>query len=451
MRHHDHRGPTLPYQIRQGSLHGLLGPLVQSRRGLVQQNDPGPPKKHPCDGQALPLSPGNTPSPLPDPGLVPVLHLQNEFVGVSPFGGVDDLVEGVVVRIESVGDVFLHRQSEELGVLRDDAEETAQLSDFEGIVGASVQQDRASFGVVKAQEEVDDGALAPSAPADQGKGLAGGNFQSEPVQDQVVRSHLVIEADVFQFQVSLHQALLNVFSFIGIDVGIGVPQGEDLFGPGGRPREGGHQVLQALIGIVHHIPEELIGDQVPHRHLSAIDQQPPEIENEHARAQVEVSGQGRGNPVAPGVAHSAVQRRAVGLRVIAQDHRLASEGFDRAYVGQGLRCHAVPLSPVGEHLSGQSPAPQGVLLPQGGDGSYGDEGEHGEAVGFEKAEEEAAEEDDAVAEEGGEGGLDGGHHHVQVVGEAGDEASGFGAVEVGHVLGEDFFEEGVADGEFEAA
>mmetsp|Transcript_14643 Transcript_14643/g.30334 ORF Transcript_14643/g.30334 Transcript_14643/m.30334 type:complete len:277 (-) Transcript_14643:646-1476(-) len=109
------------------------------------------------------------------------------------------------------------------------------------------------------------------------------------------------------------------------------------------------------------------------------------------------------------------------------------------------------MGPVGEHLPGQSPAPLGVLVPQVRDGSDGDKGQHGQPVGLRKAHDQPADEDQAVAEQARERRLDGRHHHVQVVRQPRDEVPRFGPVEVCHVLGQYFLQEGVPDGELQPA
>mmetsp|Transcript_16152 Transcript_16152/g.17954 ORF Transcript_16152/g.17954 Transcript_16152/m.17954 type:complete len:190 (-) Transcript_16152:246-815(-) len=184
----------------------------------------------------------------------------------------------------------------------------------------------------------------------------------------------------------------DILALLWIDVRIGIPQGEDLFRAGGTPGEAGNESLQILVRIVHHVPEELEGDQFSDGHFAVVDEQSAEIQDHHTRTQIEIPGEGGSDGVAPRILDAAAERFVVGVGIFGPDRFFATEGLDRPYVRQCLRRHAVAFGPMRQHFTGQSLAPLCVSFPQVRYRSHGDEGEHGETIGLNETHYEASDE-----------------------------------------------------------
>src|SRR5215212_5713777 len=105
------------HEAIQGFLDLRLALDVETRHRLVQDHDGNVPDDGPGDGYPLALPSGEGVAPLADDGLVPILEVHDEVVGVGCFGGLDNLLRGGVQL--PVGDVLLDGGAEDDRVLED--------------------------------------------------------------------------------------------------------------------------------------------------------------------------------------------------------------------------------------------------------------------------------------------------------------------------------------------
>lgn len=102
-------------------------------------------------------------------------------MGLGGFGGSNNIRAGGIG--SSVGDVFGDGSEEEEGFLEDDADVLAVLGDGEGANIVSVDDDGAFLGIVEAADEIDEGAFACAAGADESDHFAGLDFEIDVVED----------------------------------------------------------------------------------------------------------------------------------------------------------------------------------------------------------------------------------------------------------------------------
>ena len=102
----------------------------------------------------------------------------------------------------AVQDVVAHRAVQQRGVLRDHADRRAQtvLRDAGDVL--AVDQDAARLQVVKAQQQVDDRALARTRAADQADLLAGAHAQRQVVDDPRALALAVAEVQMRELQLA---------------------------------------------------------------------------------------------------------------------------------------------------------------------------------------------------------------------------------------------------------
>ena len=81
MRDHDRRPPD--EQSLESALDGALGPHIDVRRGLVEDQDPRLGQQRAREGDQLPLARRQADAPLADLGLVPVPQSLDERVGTD--------------------------------------------------------------------------------------------------------------------------------------------------------------------------------------------------------------------------------------------------------------------------------------------------------------------------------------------------------------------------------
>jgi hypothetical protein len=141
------------HEAIQGFLDLRLALDVEASHRLVQDQDTGVPDDSPRDSDPLSLAAGEGLAPLADDGLVPVLELHYEVVGVGRFGGLDNLLRGGVQL--SVGDVLLDGSAEEDRVLEDDPDLLAQGLELVVLYVSPIDPDGASSGFVEAEDQAD--------------------------------------------------------------------------------------------------------------------------------------------------------------------------------------------------------------------------------------------------------------------------------------------------------
>src|SRR5215210_1888238 len=174
------------HEAIQGFLDLRLALDVETRHRLVQDQDGNVPDDGPRDSDPLALPAGEGVAPLADDGLVPILEVHDEVVGVGCFGGLDNLLRRSVQL--PVGDVLLDGGAEEDRALEDDPDLLAQGLDLVVLYVSPIDPDGASSGFVEAEDKADEGRLAGSRSADQRHPLAGKDVEGNAFEDAVVVS-----------------------------------------------------------------------------------------------------------------------------------------------------------------------------------------------------------------------------------------------------------------------
>mmetsp|Transcript_100018 Transcript_100018/g.291744 ORF Transcript_100018/g.291744 Transcript_100018/m.291744 type:complete len:227 (+) Transcript_100018:577-1257(+) len=108
--------------VVQGVLDLLLVLRVQGARGLVQEQELGPPQQRPRDGEPLLLAAAEAVAGLAHQGVVAALHLHDELVRVGPLGGGLHGLLAVLLRLEAVRQVVAHAPRKDLRILAHDAD-----------------------------------------------------------------------------------------------------------------------------------------------------------------------------------------------------------------------------------------------------------------------------------------------------------------------------------------
>ena len=110
--------------VASAVLDAALGPDVDARRRLVEDQDARVGEERPGERDELALAEREAGAALGDLGLVAVLELEDELVRADGAGRGGDLLGRRVGPAEA--DVLAHRAREQEALLRDDAELAAQ-------------------------------------------------------------------------------------------------------------------------------------------------------------------------------------------------------------------------------------------------------------------------------------------------------------------------------------
>src|SRR5919112_3925145 len=167
----------------QGFLNLRLALDVETRHRLVQDQDGGVPDDGPRDSDPLSLASREGVSPLSYDGLVPILEVHDEVVGVGRFGGLDNLLHRSVQL--PVDDVLPYGGAEEDRVLEDDPDLLAQGLKLVVLYVPSIDPDGASSRFVEAEDQAGEGRLAGSRSADQRHPLAGKDVEGDAFEDVI--------------------------------------------------------------------------------------------------------------------------------------------------------------------------------------------------------------------------------------------------------------------------
>ena len=159
-------------QDRRALLEGVLDCVVD--RGLdldvdgtgrvVEHQDRWVLEQRAGDRDALPLPTRQRVAPFADDGVVAVVELGDEVVGLGCAGGGNDLVECGVG--SAVGDVVAHRGREEERLVEDQADVVPEAGQRVAVDRHAVDQDLAVVDVVEAGQQAGDRRLAAAGAAD---------------------------------------------------------------------------------------------------------------------------------------------------------------------------------------------------------------------------------------------------------------------------------------------
>ena len=162
-------------EVVNGLLNDFFALRVERGGGFIQQQDRRITQNGTGDGDALLLTAGEIAPAFTGDGIVAIADLLDEFMGMRFFGSGDDFRLGGIKA--AIADVFTDGVVKQEGVLTDDANVGAQRILRAGADVFSIQQDRASVRIVKAQQEGEERALARTAAADEGVEFAGIKLQ----------------------------------------------------------------------------------------------------------------------------------------------------------------------------------------------------------------------------------------------------------------------------------
>src|SRR6266567_2893435 len=163
------------------------GCVVEDENARVHQEGAG-------DRQALALAAAQRNAAFANDGVVAVLQLGNELVGLGGAGATLDFFAGRGGF--AVGDVFRHAGAEEEGFLENDADGPAELIELKLAGIDSIDQNPAAARIVKARDQVHERRLAGAGRTDDRHDLAGVRIEGDLRQRSL--AILVIETDVLK-------------------------------------------------------------------------------------------------------------------------------------------------------------------------------------------------------------------------------------------------------------
>ena len=191
----------------QRLLNRSLGLRVHARGRLVQDEDARVVQDRPRDRHALALAARKGVSPLTHHGVIAVLQLADEVVGVGGPRRRDRLLERRPG--QSVPDVLEHGPVKQVRVLQHHPDLAAVVSGLESPQVHAVDPDRAARDVVEARDQVDDRRLASARRSDQTDQLARRHLEAhttEHLADAVVGEGDVFERDPAADRLEPHRA-----------------------------------------------------------------------------------------------------------------------------------------------------------------------------------------------------------------------------------------------------
>ena len=175
----------------------LFGGQIQGRGGLVQDQHQRVLQQRPGDGDALALAAGQGGAASTDVTGIALRQSGREFVDLGPGGSRAQF--GCAGLGADVADVVLQAAGEQGRVRTHHGHPSAQFGRVEATQVDPVEPDAALLGIVVAQDQVDQGALADPGDADQAGAAAGRQDQVDPAQ-QGLALRAVAEADVLEAQ-----------------------------------------------------------------------------------------------------------------------------------------------------------------------------------------------------------------------------------------------------------
>ena len=216
--HHDDavglqdRGEAVRDDQRRSPLHQALERLldrgfalrVEAGRRFVEQQHGRVLQDRAADRDALLLAAREAHAALAEIGVVAFRLRTEELVR---FGGARGGVHLLDARLGlAEAQVVERARAEDHGVLRYERDRAAQLAERRRAQVGAVQRDAAGLRIVETQQQLEHGALAGAARADERDGFAGLDREREIVQRGRVRPRRVMENDVLERQPPAHGA-----------------------------------------------------------------------------------------------------------------------------------------------------------------------------------------------------------------------------------------------------
>ena len=200
----DDEGGAVGHGGFQRGLHQALALGVQRAGGFIEQQQRRVLQHGAGDADALALAAGDAHAALAQKGLVALRQRGDEVVGVGGLGGGDDV--GIRRIGPAVANVVQRVGREDGAVLRHDADAPAQAVQRRGGDVDAVELHLPGLHVVVAQQQLEHGALARAAGADQRHCFAGAHVQVEVLQRRDLRARRVVKghAGHAQCRAALH-------------------------------------------------------------------------------------------------------------------------------------------------------------------------------------------------------------------------------------------------------
>src|ERR1700748_458386 len=173
-------GPAFHHaaQAREDALFGLC---VHGGKGVVEDKDAWIANHGAGNGAALFLAAGESDAAFTDDGVIFVGEALDVDVDICDFSGGADLIDAVFSEAE--GDVAADGFAEEIGVLRDIADGTAEIFERPFAGGVAVDEELAVRGFPETGDKRSERGFAAAGGADDGEGRAGGDFQAYGAKD----------------------------------------------------------------------------------------------------------------------------------------------------------------------------------------------------------------------------------------------------------------------------
>ena len=186
----DERGAALHGGF-QGGLHPAFTFCVERAGGFVQQQERRIFEHGACNADALTLATRQAHAAFAQIRVVALGQGADEVVCIGgPGSGLDLVVAGVRA---AIADVFKGAGREHGAVLRNDANAVAQCLQAGLTHWHAIDQNLTMQHVVRAQQQMKNGAFARAAGAHQGDGLARAHLQVKVAQSGVQRARWVVE------------------------------------------------------------------------------------------------------------------------------------------------------------------------------------------------------------------------------------------------------------------
>ncbi len=439
----DDDGRAAAHQFLQRLLHQLFAFGVECRGRFVEQQDRRVAQDRAGDGDALALAARQRQSALADLGVVAIGQGLDEDMRLGGFRGVDHRVAGRAGAGE--GDVVGDGAGKDRHVLRHDGETRPGLGKRCLAQIDAVDQDAAVGGIVLAQQQREEGALAGAGRPGDGDGLAGLDRKVEILDGAVVRAGRIGKRDLLEgdrafrrcgegnriFRRHDHRGFIQEFGQALGGAGGQLQLAPDL-GQGGKRAGGKDGVKQELAEGAgrHGAGEHVLGADPQDRDDAGKHQEDRECRQAGAGARRYARG---------------VEGRLDRAGKTRRCHRLVGEGLEAAHRGDRL---AGIGGGVGKRVLRDAGA--GAHAPAEGDERKNDDRDGGDddarkrRTGYDHHA-QRADAEDGVAQRDGCGCADNGLDLGGVGGQARDDLAGHGAVEEGGGKRHDMREDVAAD------
>ena len=192
------------HELRKRVLDNALGHGIESARRLVEDEDRRVSQYRACDADSLALAAGKRETLLADHALVPLGLRHDEIVGVRQLRCGHDLVVRRVWR--AVADVLLDRVVEENRLLRDCADERAEVRYLDVAQVHTIHRDAPLGRVEEPCKKVRERRLAAASAADHRDNLAARDLERS-VRHGVCLGSAVAERDVLKRHLAIERLL----------------------------------------------------------------------------------------------------------------------------------------------------------------------------------------------------------------------------------------------------